>query len=180
MHLMEPRTLGIVIMVLFCLLGVAMIFSPGSLRLERPEGGPITWGYNVANLLIILAVTPFVAVCLIKGLLGPLEATRIALGDGVLVRVVEGVGLALFAAGNALMCYCRLLMRRSFRLGGVAPRAEASVRGRPDSSRPGVSTGKGQSSTSGNGVSGRGARGRIALFRSAGTATLEIVGRVAR
>jgi protein-S-isoprenylcysteine O-methyltransferase Ste14 len=124
MHLVPPRLLGIVVMALLCALGVVMLGSPGSLRLERPRGGWAAWAYNVVNLLVILAVTPGVGLCLLRGAERPLAATGIALGDGAFVKVLEGIGLGLFVGGYGLMCHCRRAMRRSFRLGGVPPRDE--------------------------------------------------------
>lgn len=48
-----PRTLGILIMVLFALQGVFTLLSPGSMRLQRPEGGLVPWVYNIVNLSTI-------------------------------------------------------------------------------------------------------------------------------
>ena len=43
MHILDHHLLGIILLVLFSLQGVVMLFSPGSLRLQKPEAGGISW-----------------------------------------------------------------------------------------------------------------------------------------
>ena len=125
MHLMSPRTLGIIVMVLFGLLGAFMFLSPGSFRLNKPEGGNTAWAYNVLNLLLMLAVTPVVAVVLMRDQLALLGATRVPLPQGgSWLAACEGVGLGLVALANAILYWSRLALGRSFRLGAVRPRDE--------------------------------------------------------
>ncbi|MFC1532033.1 methyltransferase family protein [Thermodesulfobacteriota bacterium] len=38
--------------------------------------------------------------------------------------IIETLGMILFFVGNILLYWSRIILRRSFRLGGVAPRAE--------------------------------------------------------
>jgi len=68
MQILDNRLLGIIILVLFSLQGLVMLFSPGSLRLQKPEAGGISWVYNILNLFIILFVTPLVAILLMKNM----------------------------------------------------------------------------------------------------------------
>lgn len=115
------RPLGILIMVLFALQGVFTVFSPGSLRFQRPEGGLVPWAYNIVNLSTILLLTPTAALCLMRGWETPLRWTGFPLGSTLAIGVLGGVGLALFVLGNALMYWSRLVLGRSFRLGAVPP-----------------------------------------------------------
>jgi len=124
MHLIGSHLLGIIIMVLFCLQGVVMLFSPGSLRFQKPEGGVISWLYNTLNLFIILIVTPLVAILLIKKASGLIELTQIHVAKRWLLIILETAGILFFFFGNILQCWSRVFLSHSFRLGGVAPRAE--------------------------------------------------------
>ena len=124
MHLLGCPAVGVLVLVLSVLQAVIMFFSPGSFRLQRPQGGVISWAYNVLNLLILVIVTPLLGVLLLKEVTGPISTTSIDLGDGVFVRVLESVGLVLYCGGNVILYASRLVLSRSFRLGAVAPRSE--------------------------------------------------------
>lgn len=124
MHLLSCPVLGVLILVLSVLQAVIMFSSPGSLRLQKPQGGAISWAYNVLNLLILVIVTPLLGVLLLKEVIEPISVTSVDLGDGWLVRVLESVGLVLYCVGNLILYSSRLVLRRNFRLGAVAPRSE--------------------------------------------------------
>jgi len=115
------RPLGIVIMVLFAVQGVFTVFSSGSLRFQRPEGGLVVWVYNIVNLTTILVLTPAAALCLMRGWGAPLRWTGIPLGSGVVIQIMGGVGLAMFVLGNGLIYWSRVVLGGSFRLGAVPP-----------------------------------------------------------
>lgn len=122
MHWLGPRALGWLVLILFGLLGAFTLLSPGSLRLQRPEGGWVPWAYNVLNLAVILGVTPLVGVLLLEDVTVPLERTSLPLGAGPAGQAVETIGIGLFVAGHLLQYWSRIVLSRSFRLGAVRPR----------------------------------------------------------
>jgi protein-S-isoprenylcysteine O-methyltransferase Ste14 len=124
MHLIGNHLLGIIIMVLFSLQGIVMFFSPGSIRLQKPQGGIISWLYNILNLIIILVITPLAAILLMKKVSVPIELTWINVGNGWVLFVLETAGILCFFSGNILQYWSRIFLGRSFRLGAVAPRSE--------------------------------------------------------
>ncbi len=124
MHLIGSHLLGIIIMVLFSLQGIVMLFSQGSLRFQKPEGGVISWLYNTLNLFIILVVTPLVAILLMKKVSGLIEPTWIKVTEGWVLIILETAGMLFFFFGNILQYWSRVFLGLSFRLGGVAPRSE--------------------------------------------------------
>ena len=124
MHILDNHLLGIIILVLFSLQGLVMLFSPGSLRLQKPEAGGISWVYNLLNLFIILFVTPLVAILLMKNIMEPIEFLRIHITSVWILMIIETLGMILLFVGNILLYGSRIILKRSFRLGGVAPRSE--------------------------------------------------------
>ena len=124
MHILDNHLLGIIILVLFSLQGLVMLFSPGSLRLQKPEAGGISWVYNLLNLFIILFVTPLVAILLMKNIMEPIEFLRIHITSVWILMIIETLGMILLFVGNILLYWSRIILKRSFRLGGVAPRSE--------------------------------------------------------
>jgi protein-S-isoprenylcysteine O-methyltransferase Ste14 len=124
MHILDNHLIGIIILVLFSLQGLVMLFSPGSLRLQKPEAGGISWVYNLLNLFVILVATPLVAILLMKNIMEPIEFLRIHITSVWILMIVEKLGMILFFVGNILLYWSRIILKRSFRLGGVAPRSE--------------------------------------------------------
>jgi len=123
-QLIGSRLLGIIIMVLFTLTGIVMASSPGSIRVQKPEAGVISWLSNVLNLFIVLVVTPLVAVLLMMKATGLIETTSIKLAEGWPLVIIETLGILFFLFGNLLLYWGRVFIGGSFRLGGVAPRPE--------------------------------------------------------
>ena len=76
MTIFDNHLLGTIILVLFTLQGIIILLSPGSLRLQKPEVGLVSWIYNLLNLFIILFVTPLLAILLMKNILDPIEFLR--------------------------------------------------------------------------------------------------------
>jgi len=124
MRILDNHLLGIIILVLFSLQGLVMLFSPGSLRLQKPEAGGISWVYNILNLFIILFVTPLVAFLLMKNIMEPIEVLRIHITSVWILMIIETLGMIMLFVGNILLYWSRIILKRSFRLGGVAPRPE--------------------------------------------------------
>jgi protein-S-isoprenylcysteine O-methyltransferase Ste14 len=124
MTIFDNHQLGIIILVLFSLQGVVILFSPGSLRLQKPEVGLISWIYNLLNLFILLFVTPLLAILLMKNIFEPIEFLRFHIKSIWLLMLIEILGLSIFIVGNILLYWSRIILKRSFRLGGVAPCSE--------------------------------------------------------
>lgn len=97
-----------------------MLFAPGSIRLQRPEGGWIGWMFNIINLLFFLILIPLSGVLLIRGIYIPFLIC-VNLPHSPLRIGLEVIGLLLFLAGSLLLLWSRLSLRRSFRLAGVKP-----------------------------------------------------------
>ncbi len=121
MHLLASRQLGLAVMVPFALLGAVILFCPGSLRFQKPQGGLISWLYNIANLLLMLAITPAVGVLLVKERADVLAVVQWFVVPTPTAYGIEAAGLAIYAAGIALLSWSRWRLGRSFRLGAVAP-----------------------------------------------------------
>jgi protein-S-isoprenylcysteine O-methyltransferase Ste14 len=123
MTLLAPRTIGWIILALFSVQGAFTLLSPGSLRLQKPEGGFWSWLYNGLNLGTILVLTPLAMLALLKGWGTVLETIAIPglepAADALLV-----LGLASYTLGNVLFYWSRLTLGRSFRIGAVPPGAE--------------------------------------------------------
>ena len=110
-------------MALFALQGAFTVFSAGSLRFQKPEGGIAVWLYNALNLGTILILTPLVALCLLRGWTAPLGWAGFTLPSGV-SRIVSGIGLGCFVGASLLQYWSRAVLGRSFRLGAVPPGEE--------------------------------------------------------
>jgi protein-S-isoprenylcysteine O-methyltransferase Ste14 len=111
---------GVVLMALFAVQGAVMLLSPGSIRLQRPDGGLLPWAYNLCNLFILLVVTPIVAVLHLREAGDTLEAIRVPLPELARIFAVW-TGLAVYTMGNLLLILSRLGLSSSFRLGAVPP-----------------------------------------------------------
>ncbi len=121
MNILEIKTLGIVILIFSVLQGIIIVFSKGSLRFQKPEGGVVVWTYNVINLLIILVITPVISILLIKNILSPFNIMFYDFSNESLSFFTEIIGLIFFVAGNVLLYWTRIFLWSSFRLGAVKP-----------------------------------------------------------
>ncbi|RLD72466.1 MAG: hypothetical protein DRJ10_18660 [Bacteroidetes bacterium] len=113
---------GILVLVFFCLQGIVMVFSKGSIRLQKPKGGLIPWFYNILNLSIILILTPVVGFILLGKLDNLSCLLPIQISNTVLIFLLLLIGISLFVIGNLIMFWGRIVLWGSFRLGGVMPR----------------------------------------------------------
>ena len=121
MNILEIKTLGIIILIFSVLQGIIVIFSKGSLRFQKPEGGFVVWVYNIINLSILLLITPIISILLTKNILTPFEFLSYDIGNENLLFATEIIGLILFISGNLLLYWTRILLWSSFRLGAVKP-----------------------------------------------------------
>ncbi len=126
MYILDPRSLGIGMLVLVVLLVCAKWLATGSL-LERPKGSGVACLANVYNLVFLLVANPLAALLLAIGNAGLLLPPPSAGPTGWLPATVELGGLALYVSGAALMFWALVSLGRSYQLGGVAPRRTDSL-----------------------------------------------------
>jgi len=124
MTLFQIKILGIIILVTSVLQGVIVIFSKGSIRFQKPEGGIISWIYNFTNLIVLMVLTPILSVLLLKGVLYPIEITSVSVPDSLIIRLLDALGLILYLIGNILLYITRISLWSNFRLGAVAPESK--------------------------------------------------------
>ena len=113
---------GIIVLGFFSLQGIVMIFSKGSIRLQKPKGGLLPWVYNILNLGIILILTPIIGFTLIGKLSCTPGILPIQINNATLLFLVSITGILLFVMGSLLMFWSRIVLWENFRLGGVVPR----------------------------------------------------------
>ena len=123
MHLLGPTLLGIGIVLLLAALVAVKQIATGSV-LDKPRGNFLIQLVNLFNLFFLLIVNPLAGIGLILGGLPALDPTHIALEHGWLLSLIEVIGLLLYIAGFALMCWALLTLGRFYQLGGSAPRSE--------------------------------------------------------
>lgn len=119
--MLTDKFLGISIIILFALQGVVMVFSKGSIRLQKPEGGYTAWVYNILNLFIILVITPLVGFSLIGKIKLPASVFLIQDLSFIDIHILKITGAGLFTIGTIIMLWSRITLWDSFRLGGVEP-----------------------------------------------------------
>lgn len=119
--MLTDKFLGISIITLFALQGVVMVFSKGSIRLQKPDGGYTAWVYNILNLFIILVITPLVGFSLIGKINLPVSVFLIQDLSFIDIQILKITGAVLFTIGTIIMLWSRITLWDSFRLGGVEP-----------------------------------------------------------
>lgn len=121
MHIMEQRTLGILILLLLATLVAVKRLTTGSI-LERPEGGLLLWLVNIFNLFFLLIANPLAAVLLIGGNLDGVDPTALTISPGWLQTIVETLGATVYILGFVLMGWALTALRSNYQLGGSRPR----------------------------------------------------------
>jgi len=124
MALFQIKTLGIIILVASVLQGIIVVFSKGSIRFQKPEGGIITWVYNITNLIVLMVLTPILSVLLLKEVLYPVKIISVSIAAGSIVKILDITGLILYIVGNIFIYVTRIVLWNNFRLGAVAPGSE--------------------------------------------------------
>jgi len=79
MHLLDQRTLGIVILLLLALLVIIKQMATGSIFKDRPRKNLRIWLTHIFNLFFLLIVNPLAALLLIARNLDAADPTRLAL-----------------------------------------------------------------------------------------------------
>lgn len=118
---MNTESSGLIILAGSSLTGMIVLLSKGSLRLQKPEGNFISWVYNLLNLFILIILTPLTGVFLLKNITALLQFLQIPVDNASAAEFIQRCGLILFAVGTILVCWGRVILWNSFRLGAVKP-----------------------------------------------------------
>ncbi len=124
MHLLDQRTLGIVMLLLLSMLVTIKLLATGSILKDRPKGNLRTWLTHIFNLFFLLIVNPLAAILLITGHLEVVDPTRLAINRPWLLMGVEIGGIGLYVMGFLLMGWALIRLGRNYQAGGSDPRAD--------------------------------------------------------
>jgi protein-S-isoprenylcysteine O-methyltransferase Ste14 len=121
--MIDDKVLGILIFVLLAALVAVKWAATGSI-LDRPEGSLLVQLVNVYNLSFLLVVNPLAGVLLLTGRLAAVDPSHVAVHQPWLQMTVQVIGVAVYGTGFAVMVWALITLRRSYQLGGLAPRPE--------------------------------------------------------
>ena len=121
MHIIDQRTLGILIVLLLAVLVVVKRAATGSV-LEKPKPDLLLWLVNIFNLFFLLAANPLAAILLITGRMDGIDPTSLEIASGWLLTVVEIGGLIIYLMGFLLMGWALISLGGKYQLGGSDPR----------------------------------------------------------
>jgi protein-S-isoprenylcysteine O-methyltransferase Ste14 len=132
MHILDQRTLGIVILLLLAVLVIIKKTVTGSILKGRPKSHLRTRLTHLFNLFFLLIVNPLAAILLISGHLETVDLTRLAINRPWLLMGVEIGGIGLYGMGFLLMAWALIRLGRNYQAGGSDPRAcDGMVMGGP-------------------------------------------------
>jgi protein-S-isoprenylcysteine O-methyltransferase Ste14 len=117
------KAIGILLLGLMGLQGMFMMLSPGSVRIQKPEGGMTAWIYNIFNLFFLLVLPPLVA-CGLIGLPDVFRWTHWSLPRETEFFISRIIGVPVYILGCILIYWSRVVLGKSFRLGAVRPGRE--------------------------------------------------------
>ena len=117
------KVLAIVIFVLLAVLVAVKRVATGSI-LDKPEGSLLVQLVNVFNLVFLLLVNPLAGVLLATGRLAAIDPGHVVIHEAWMRMTVQIAGLAIYVIGFAVMAWALIALRRSYQLGGLAPRPE--------------------------------------------------------
>ena len=123
MHLLDQRTLGIVMLCLLAMLVIVKQIATGSI-LDKPQGSFLIRLINIFNLFFLLVVNPLAAILLISRNLETIDPTHLTVNAQWLLMIVEIGGMGLYVLGFLLMAWALIRLGQVYQLGGSAPRAE--------------------------------------------------------
>jgi protein-S-isoprenylcysteine O-methyltransferase Ste14 len=121
--MLGETSIGILIFVLLAVLVAVKRVATGSI-LDRPEGSLLVQVVNVFNLVFLLVVNPLAAVLLLTGHLAEVDPGHVDILEPGIRAAVQFAGLATYVTGFAVMAWALIALRRSYQLGGLAPRPE--------------------------------------------------------
>jgi protein-S-isoprenylcysteine O-methyltransferase Ste14 len=121
--MLDDGVIGILIFVLLAVLVAVKQVATGRI-LDRPEGSLLVQAVNVFNLVFLLVVNPLAGALLLSGRVAAIDPGHLdILGPGIR-GAVQIAGLAIYVLGFAVMAWALIALRRSYQLGGLAPRPE--------------------------------------------------------
>lgn len=113
-------SLGLIILIVSAITGGILIFSPGSIRLQRPDCGWSGWLFNILNLAFFIIIIPACGLLMMLDIHpGAYICLPAAKSTGAII--IRSIGLLIFVLGSLLLLWSRISLRRSFRLAGVKP-----------------------------------------------------------
>jgi protein-S-isoprenylcysteine O-methyltransferase Ste14 len=119
----DDAVTGILIFVLLAVLVAVKQVATGRI-LDRPEGSVLVQAVSVFNLFFLLVVNPLAGVLLVTGRLSAIDPSHAVVHEPWLQVTVQVLGLAAYVTGFAIMAWALIALRRSYQLGGLAPRPE--------------------------------------------------------
>jgi protein-S-isoprenylcysteine O-methyltransferase Ste14 len=132
MHLLDQRTLGIVMLLLLSMLVTIKLLATGPILKDKPKGNLRIWLTHIFNLFFLLVVNPLAAILLITGHLEAVDPTRLAIDMRWLLMALEIVGMVLYVMGFLLMAWALIRLGSNYQAGGSDPRvADGMVMGGP-------------------------------------------------
>lgn len=120
MHLLDPKILGIAILLLLGMLVIVKQTATGFI-LDKPKGSFLVQLVNVFNLFFLLVVNPLTAILLLTDHLPESDPTHITIHE---TWILEIAGMVLGVAGYLLMAWALITLGRNYQLGGSTPRPE--------------------------------------------------------
>jgi protein-S-isoprenylcysteine O-methyltransferase Ste14 len=128
MHLLEQKTIGILLLVLMALLVSVKQLSTGS-TIEIPTSGPSLLRIgNGFNLFFLLVVNPLAAIQLFTGsrvagaASSSMDSSAAVVTVPWVLQTLEIAGLLLTVTGYLFMDWALICLGRRFQLGGMVPR----------------------------------------------------------
>ena len=121
MHLLDQRTLGIIILALLATLVIVKRMATGSV-LDSPKGNLLAWLTNAFNLFFLLVANPAAALLLITRHLEAADPTRLTIGVPWLLMGLEIGGMVLYVMGYLLMAWALVRLAGNYQVGGSSPR----------------------------------------------------------
>jgi protein-S-isoprenylcysteine O-methyltransferase Ste14 len=123
MHLLDQRTLGVVMVVLLGVLVTIKHLATGSILKDRPKGNLRIWITHIFNFFFLLIVNPLVAMLLIARKLEAVDPTHIAIEVPWLQMALEVGGMVFYVIGYLLMAWALVRLGENYQVGGNPPRA---------------------------------------------------------
>ncbi|MBZ5589287.1 MAG: isoprenylcysteine carboxylmethyltransferase family protein [Acidobacteriia bacterium] len=123
MHLVDPRLVGIAMLVVLGALVTVKRAATGSIMRDTPTGGVWLWVVHVFNLFFLLVVNPLAAILLLTRRFEAFDPTHVTVAPRSVLVGLETAGALLYLAGFALMGWALMALRASYQAGGTAPRA---------------------------------------------------------
>ena len=121
MHIIDQKTLGILIALLLAILVAVKRAATGSI-LEKPKRDPLLWLVNLFNLFFLLIANPLAAILLITEQLRGADPTSLEIVSGWPLMVVEVGGFIIYLTGFLLMGWALIRLGGNYQLGGNDPR----------------------------------------------------------